>query len=396
MQIRGDMVDFKEFITKKELLLHLANVKLLIGNGFDLYCNLNTRYVDFFVQYNYIYERIHDWSRNVYQNNLYTHPFNIRGIDKQTNCNLDENTTIWDLYFYYNIINFNEESLFDDYSEIQSDYYWCDIELMIKKSLSNKDRIKSYDKNNILWIKLCNYMDKKQLNNLNIFEQLCFFFYNIRKQDESFINFLFHELVRFEKRFGTYIKNEEKSDDYQTKAIACLNKLIDVSIKTNFSIDSFNYTSISSIVNFKHINGDTDNPIFGIDSTNEEKFKIFTKDYRRFKLLSTSNNFIPNSFFENLIIFGHSLNEQDFNYYFSLFDQLKILNVDSNFKIIFVYKLYRNTEKENNKLLEELMIKIILLFENYEMERTNNNNYRLFGRLNNQNKILLINIDDDF
>ncbi len=49
-------------MTREEQVKRLKNVKLVIGNGFDLHCNLNTSYKDYFnynkKKNNKIYETI--------------------------------------------------------------------------------------------------------------------------------------------------------------------------------------------------------------------------------------------------------------------------------------------------------------------------------------------------
>ena len=45
---------------KRDILLGLKNVKLVIGNGFDIHCGLKTRYRDFFLR---------DQSKNEYFKN---------------------------------------------------------------------------------------------------------------------------------------------------------------------------------------------------------------------------------------------------------------------------------------------------------------------------------------
>ena len=52
-------------MTKTDLMKNLTDVKLIIGNGFDLHCKLSTSYRDYF---------LHDMDKNIY---------NIIGFDFQ-------------------------------------------------------------------------------------------------------------------------------------------------------------------------------------------------------------------------------------------------------------------------------------------------------------------------
>ena len=88
---------------------------------------------------------------------------------------------------------------------------------------------------------------------------------------------------------------------------------------------SFNYDDVDIIEYNKilhNINGNIRNPIFGIDSTlcdvDNPKF-IFTKTNRRLELDMIEDRHFVDAKFEEIVVFGHSLNKSDYNYFFSSF-----------------------------------------------------------------------------
>lgn len=86
-------------------------------------------------------------------------------------------------------------------------------------------------------------------------------------------------------------------------------------------IDTFNYDRPllgNMDVNIHNINGNVDNPIFGIDSNAfssiDERY-IFTKTSRRINLDMGESNSDFNGNFKNAIIFGCSLAPADYSYF---------------------------------------------------------------------------------
>ena len=158
------------------------------------------------------------------------------------------------------------------------------------------------------------------------------------KSKNEFYSFLLKQLNEFEKDFGIYISRVIYPFDelrygmkitvnkYSRLAQQTFEKLCDAS--NLVSLDTFNYDSpeIQELEGkIHHINGDYETPIFGIDTNlfnaDDPRF-IFTKTYRRMSLDMMSDKNYERKPFSNVIVFGHSLNKADYNYFFSIFDKL--------------------------------------------------------------------------
>lgn len=166
------------------------------------------------------------------------------------------------------------------------------------------------------------------------------------------------------------------------------------------SIETFNYTnnsvmriykSSNFLDDIKHINGDFNNPIFGVDSSRIHVDKpevIFTKVSRRL-INSTSNDFLIGSTFDepfnNLVIFGHSLCEHDYSYFFPILDYLEIANIMKTSMIIFAYNIYDDSKKED--IILDNIRKVTKLINQYENYMGKNKENRLMDSLTAQGRI---------
>ena len=80
--------------------------------------------------------------------------------------------------------------------------------------------------------------------------------------------------------------------------------------------------------------------------------------------INENQNVMP---FKFLIIYGHSLEEADYSYFFPLFDQMALSDNTASSKVIFGYSLYgKRTETE---ILENLRDKIFKMFATYAEEK---------------------------
>lgn len=179
-------------------------------------------------------------------------------------------------------------------------------------------------------------------------------------RSKNFYDYLLSELKIFEEDFAKYLNSlysdKEKINKYDLYKQELFSKLL---INDTRSIDTFNYTNPLSTYLFRnsnltywHINGSLekdDEIIFGIDVDGikpEDNEYIFTKTYRR--LTRNINLPIIKDFnCNNVIIYGHSLNRQDYSYFFSLFDNLELSNHLKKSTIAFAYHVY-NPEKRDD------------------------------------------------
>ena len=134
------------------------------------------------------------------------------------------------------------------------------------------------------------------------------------------------------------------------------------------SIDSFNYGYVHEdfMPKLHHINGDIGSPIFGIDSNafsaSDDRY-IFSKTNRRMQLDFYSQNISERLKCDNLVIFGSSLSKSDFSYFFSVFDDMRILDENKNCRIIFAYNIY--DVKRKSEIEETILRNVAILFQEY-------------------------------
>ncbi|ANZ66007.1 AbiH family protein [Secundilactobacillus paracollinoides] len=166
----------------------------------------------------------------------------------------------------------------------------------------------------------------------------------------SFINYIFEELKNLETDFQTYLETQI-NDEYQTKANKLLNALAD---NKKFNLLSFNYTSPENVndncAKTRHVHGSLLNhPIMGINpqlvDPTSKNFH-FTKLSRIFS--SKESGFTNTQIFDDsinqIMFYGHSLTQADWNYFFSIFDHFNIYS--SNIPLVFYYSIYDNADRE--------------------------------------------------
>ena len=378
-------------------MINFGASKLVIGNGFDLYCGLKSSYKDFF-NYN---EEIKEWCNDFMSLKCVEFNANVLGLDKSRLINhikydkisKNNNVTFWNLYFHIINSNYNRD--------------WCVIEKELQYAITDSNSL-IYDALKIIEDYILNGDTKIEFENKAYLLAKYFIFDNgkIGRIDaNSYSNYLLSELKKYEIRFGNYIYEQSKNN---YKFIDNVRKFLKKIAKvTNWlSIDSFNYTPMSSILEkiydesycVRHINGDYNEPIFGIDSSNikiTSNNYMFTKTYRRLEQMlddKTKENYmyVDNEFF-SLVIFGHSLNEQDYNYFFPILDSLNLYDTDNNRKIIVLYSVYeKNNEYEIKTNLINAISKMLDIYEDYNGKTREK---RLLDKLIMQGRLYVLNVE---
>jgi len=331
---------------------------LIIGNGFDLTCGLQTKYTDFFdyeMKHNNDFKTFHDQLQNINMFHFDNWGGNPIGEVKKMQ-NISQNLTVWDMMFQIcEVYPFSGDTI---------PSRWCDIESMISESLKSIN-IES----DFLWLGVFNFLDHlleygHMVNSLllgagrreMIIGYLIFvspIFRNQMNQNRTFtihtfFSFLFSQLKIFEARFAQYILHVQESNGlYQNNAEDLLIKLSS-GIK-DFYVESFNYTTIefckNKLLNIHGCARESGIVAFGVfrrDISSESPVFQFTKASRQCELLA--NNIRPIKKDKNIgkvIVFGHSLNEQDYSYFFQLFDFIELANVSlSKPDLSFAYSVY--------------------------------------------------------
>ncbi|MCR5706309.1 MAG: bacteriophage abortive infection AbiH family protein [Acholeplasmatales bacterium] len=361
-------------------------VKLVLGNGFDLYCGLKTRYIDFFNAEKSKYEQIKKWCEG-FRILPYTHNIgNNNWVNWDSYNKLSEECNVWDIYFAI-VVG-------------ENDYNWCDIETEMLTTLNGQNKVLKWK--DVMDIAL--NITATWTENRGLAYRIAFYIveknYDI-STEEKYYSFLLNELKKFEKRFGEFVNNELilKHDEYLRQS-SHLFEIVE-SINHITSVETFNYVDDRDIRNVEHIkhsdivthiNGDYKNPIFGIDSSRidvSSQMFIFTKVARRLlnSTLDGGLNYVSlDENYDCLAIFGHSLCEHDYNYFFPIFDYLDVTNVMKRSCIFFFYYIYNESERE--KIILDNIRSVTRLIDAYEKYAGKNRSNRLLDSLTIQGRII--------
>ncbi|MGM9899996.1 MAG: AbiH family protein [Bacilli bacterium] len=390
---------------KKDLIQKLSNVKLIIGNGFDLSCNLHTKYSDYFLHDNSKNEILKQWKIN-FATKVGTYANFTNKIANRSDFWVDfehsEEANFWDIFFF--IISYEE-------TEIEN-WTWYDIEKIMESWLHNKyDR--GYSNNDsfdaVYEIINANISMSYVDDDLLYLAAFCYKFNGEKefKDKKEFYNFLLCELKKFEANFGKYIYSQQYNDCYSSfgiinETVSFFNaseKLIKSLCNVNnlVSIDSFNYGDVHKdfMPKLHHINGDIASPIFGTDSnafSSLDDRYIFSKTNRRMQLDFCSQNISERLKCDNLVIFGSSLSNSDYSYFFSVFDDMRILDENKNCRIVFAYNIYDS--KRKSEIEETILRNVAILFQEYSSYKgLSEQMNRVLDYLIVQGKVMFFQID---
>jgi len=399
--------------------------KVVFGNGFDLFCGLETTYHDFF-EWRFI-------NSPFLSDDIYEEDIDRKNINTLIDKSYFADMTFWDVFFYYGSI----------YKKI-TDTNWCDIEksmfdFFVKKykdvddNESNADNI---DKKKKDAPTLFDIVYESSINANFTYNEVflwlakpCIYMvyrYKLNKNTSKidFAAYLLEELKKFERVFGEYVKGEfdKKNSEFHFRNRM---NIVFNNIRQKWEIsyiDTFNYTRLEKITDDKvrHVNGDDKIPIFGIDSkdiSSKSPYYMFTKTYRRMMenfYEGERNDCFLDRDFDSLIIFGHSLNEQDYNYYFPIFDYMDLTNVLSKKTIIIYYNIYldKNAKEkikngkykynESDRIAQGVRIKKYILnnlaglIDSYEEFKTGRKEHRLVDALTSEGRIRFEMIYDEY
>lgn len=396
-------------LTKNEMIRSLKNVKLVLGNGFDLHCHLKTTYSDFFHFNEEKNKNLSEWIKQFANNaKTYVNPEIQNYKDFWVDCSIFDKTNVWDFFF----LIISQENDVDI-----TRWRWCDIESKIEKSLLDLDKTSNAD---LCWLSVYELISNsprlygKQLApRSDVLAAVVYKKHGEKKfiSKREFFTFLLKELRSFEKNFGSYINMQRYSETYrQSKRLDTIDKALkDFSRQTIdylcdcnslVSIDSFNYDSIAIkklAPIFHNVNGTTEAPIFGIDSDTfgcEDPRYIFSKTNRRMELDMVKSVTGERAEFDNIIVFGHSLNAADYSYFFSVFDKIEITNLASSSKIIFAFTIYDSKKAEEIKAnLREAISRLFQEYSKYKGNILFPN--KLLDALTTQGKVLMFEIPEN-
>ena len=358
---------------------------LIIGNGFDLNCQIKSSFSDF-----------------------------IETVERDSN--------IWYLLFRFAFPSeFYEGNHFIEAIRVD-DILWKDVESLIKRVLflSIFDKKKSETTRLEKFFSVSNYVELLKTIYSNRFnsqfhysdEQIVLLknYFTVkfpagpRRPLLNILDFLYKELLAFENDFQKYIEHISENNVYRAKSIQLFNLLQEKNAEI-YDVLSFNYTFPKYSGNysfqcysFNYIHGSIDEKIIiGYDSSDLDieigKELQLSKIYQ--KLMSNLKSFsLPNKDEVSCIkIYGHSLGSQDYSYFHSIFDYYDIAN-NKNISLNFCYTPFKATSAENEKIKEEYISNVYKLLNKYSSLRNNAESIdTLTNRLLLENRLHIRTID---
>lgn len=374
---------------------------LILGNGFDLQCNLPSSFGKYMASYiNSIH--VEDTYYPFYEKTYLLFSFmadnnsilnNLTFIELMVTIKYWKKEILWSDFerLLYDIL-YQEKS--DDGGFMSS--LW---EKSFQYMINNQEQIYTNR------LKEITIKDDYQLIGTMYFYRRIIGNPNPTKTDISindWFDFLKTELNTFETTFRDYLKqNHSGNDSYLNSALTLLNKLTNnYNQLGKYKIMNFNYTTLpephqSNTENVHGLYSHKDS-IIGIDGSSIpyklEGYK-FTKTFRRVDLLTRYNRIqksdLLNYEYSEIAFYGHSLNEQDYSYFQSLFDGLNIY--DRKIKLKFYYSFYEG--KTHEEIYNDQIQSIIKLLETYGS--TFDNKYKgknLLSKIIIEQRLHIINI----
>ena len=311
------------------------NSVLIIGNGFDLHCELSSTFFDYYAKkclnvvsafYKMFEKGLYEDAQKLYLSN-------------------EGNINFWSFLLYVHYYIGNQFKIGDTKNK-----NWFDIEHLLCDALYLKiyDGFKLEDYINIAFDSLKSSTNIRKLDNKNVRENPYIFFPFLQQSNlTNPYDYLLDELHKFEKSFKNYMV-EIIDRNYSERCHLFLRKLL----KERDYVDliNFNYTTIDDNVFINrqtNVHGELfgDEIVIGIDSNSARTDNLikFTKTYRN--MHRTKEPFELPKVVNHLLFYGHSLSDADFSYFHSLFDMYKLY--DGNLKLEFYYSDYKDTEIEN-------------------------------------------------
>ncbi|MDD6801339.1 MAG: AbiH family protein [Mollicutes bacterium] len=378
--------------TKDADLQKLKKVKVILGNGFDLYCGLHTSYRDYFSSQKEMYESISgriNYAANYLEGRAKDgNQFSVFDVSL-----VFTPRNVWDVFFALSFEN-------------DSNQMWCDVEKAMFDSLVNSDSIENSLKPH--WGNVYKFLDRAPYREESI-GSFVLAYYIRRKRPElfsseaDFYEFLLSELKEFEERFARFITRQHIAYDaflyhFNADYVARTRRLLETLCKPEeiVSIDCFNYGFTPEPVFYNKcnfVNGDISNPIFGVDSKFEpvDPRYIFTKTNRRIEWEMNRSIFSQYSDFENAVVFGHSLNEHDYSYFFPVLDQLEMTNFALKKKLVISYCIY--DEGRETEIKRDIRHRIYSLFVAYAKYKGQSiEPARLLDSLTTQGRVMTVSV----
>lgn len=368
---------------KKSILDVGPDSMLVLGNGFDLKCGLHSSFPQF------------------YENE-------IKGKK--------ENTNVWYLLFqlsYY----FNSQSRVIPHIK-NNNIKWMDIEGLIKEVAVErkftKDEVHlSFVSLSYIQVLTMAYNNRNNASYFYSFPEMVMFkeYFKTHSQIEKNLNlknemfkFLYDELIRFKKDFSLYISEEVKRKGYVDNVRKLLLKILageEFFYLINFNYTTYSFSEVASFVAYNNINNvhgsakENDGEIvIGFDSSdyssNEDNNNALLLSKVSQKIsLGIDAPTLPKTI-KTIKFYGHSLGEQDYAYFHSIFDFYDISN--SDVVLEFYFSKYGDTPDEIINNEAKYRLRIIGLIDDYSI-RKGSTIKNLTSKLNFMNRLTMKEVD---
>lgn len=331
------------------------NTLLIIGNGFDLNCQIHSSFEDFFNTVNVNHNIWYLLSKFAFPKDSFVGPVIIRTYKKSEVLWMDVETLIKNVLFGHTLEK--EES-----NRLLKEFGCTDYLSTISNIYKNRNN------SNYLYFSDQVRMLKSFFSTRSIECSLSSF--------KKLVDFLYEELLRFECDFQKYIETISSNSQYKRNSERLFSLLNDNNVG-DCDVLSFNYTSpklssntfgSSNTINYIHGSVADKNIIIGYDSSefkNPAGNKLYlSKSYQ--KLFSNLQSFsLPEKEDIGYIkIYGHSLGLQDYSYFHSIFDYYDITN-NNNISLIFYYTPYKETQLDNEIIKQQYIASVYDLLNKY-------------------------------
>lgn len=336
------------------------NRLIIIGNGFDLHCKLESSFKDYIKFFLKKYEFIKEIKKS--KENL----IKLKEIASEV--------SVWEVLLsveskkenWYDVESYMQKKLIDEvmYQIRISESEYEDEKGTFFERCYSCDFIKDSQE--------CHMIPQYQLDIVRIL----FDAYGNKRNDwDYFRMFIKNQTLLFERNFSEYLLGVLRiNETYYDEQGNLLEQLISKSKGKMNKILSFNYTDIKlenrrfKITDVQHVHGklSDENIIIGIDYKNFSSLQtgfLYSKTYRKMNMeLNKTKNDILNDI-DEIVFYGHSLNEQDYSYFQAIFDRLDIYN--KQIKIMFYYSIDHFPEPKSVNGDKDQMDKVSRLIETY-------------------------------